>query len=112
MTATAVSANRIDLEWNDNSTNEDGFRIERKTGVGGTYAQIDTVGSDVETYSDTGLSALAECFYRVFSYDSGVDLEQSNEASATTHAAPSSDSGGGGGGSGGTCFISTAASGL
>jgi len=112
LTAAAVSANQIDLVWDDNSANEDGFRIERKIGVGGTYAQIGTVELDVETYSDTGLSALAECFYRVFSYDAGgADLAQSNEASATTHGPPS-DSGGGGGGGGGSCFISTAASGL
>ena len=111
LTATAVSASQIDLVWDDNSANEDGFRIERKIGVAGTYAEIDRVGSNVETYSDAGLSALAECFYRVFSYNAGGDLAQSNEASATTQAAPSGVVGGGGGGGGG-CFISTAAFGL
>jgi len=111
LTATAVSFSRINLTWNDNST-EDGFRIERKIGVGGTYAQIGTVESNVETYSDTGLSALAECFYRIFSYNAGGDLAQSNEASATTQAAASGVVDGGGGGGGGTCFISTSASGL
>jgi len=110
LTATAVSTSQINLAWTDNSANEDGFRIERKTGAGGTYAEIDRVGSDVETYNDTGLSALIEYYYRVFSYNAGGDLASSNEASATTQAAGSG--GGGGGGGGGTCFISTAASGL
>jgi len=109
LTAAAVSASQIDLVWDDNSANEDGFRIERKIGIGGTYTEIDRVGSGVETYSDAGLSASAECFYRVFSYDAGGDLGQSNEASATTQAAASGVVGGGGGGG---CFISTTAFGL
>ena len=111
LTATAVSTSQINLIWTDNSLNEDGFRVERKIGVAGTYAEIDRVGSDVETYSNAGLSALTECFYRVFSYNAGGDLAQSNEASATTQAAASGVVGGGGGGGGG-CFISTAAFGL
>ena len=110
LTATAASASQINLTWSDNSSNETGFRIERKTGVGGAYAEIGSVGLDVETYSDTGLSASTEYYYRVISFDAGADLATSNEANATTQAAPPGGDGGGGGG--GTCFISTAASGL
>ncbi len=109
LTATAVSSSRIDLAWNDNSGNEDGFRIERKTGIGGIYAPIDSVGFDIETYSDTGLSASTEYYYRVISFNVGGDLEQSNEANALTLVIVF---GGGGGGGGGTCFISTASSNL
>jgi len=110
LTATAVSTSQIDLNWTDNSANETGFRIERKTGVGGAYAQIGSVGSAVETYSDTGLSASTEYYYTVISFNGSGDLEQSNEASATTQAAPPIV--GGGGSSGGGCFISTAAFGF
>jgi len=49
LTATAVSASQINLTWTDNSNVETGFRIERKTGVGGTYAEIGSVGLDVVT---------------------------------------------------------------
>ncbi|MBW1750518.1 MAG: S8 family serine peptidase, partial [Deltaproteobacteria bacterium] len=112
LTATAVSASRIDLTWTDNSNIETGFRIERKTGLGGTYAEIGSVGLDVETYSDTGLSASTEYFYRVISFNGGGDLEQSNEASATTPAAATPAATSSGGGGGGICFISTATSGL
>ena len=110
LTATAFSGTRIDLTWTDNSSNETGFRIERKTGVGGTYAEIGSVGEGIKTYSDTGLSASTEYFYRVISFNAGGDLATSNEANATTQAA--SSGGGGGGGGGGDCFISTAAFGL
>jgi hypothetical protein len=110
LTATAVSDSQVDLTWNDNSLIEDGFRVLRKTGVGGTYAEIDRVGSNVETCSDPGLSASTEYYYMVISYNAGGDLAQSNEASATTPAAASGGVvGGGGGGGGGGCFISTAA---
>ena len=109
LTATAVSVSQIDLTWTDNSNIETGFRIERKTGLGGIYAQIDSVGLDIQTYGNTGLSASTEYYYRVISFNVGGDLGQSNEASATTIAI-FFGVGGGGGGGGGTCFISTAAS--
>jgi len=44
LTATAASTSQINLAWADNSSNETGFKIERKTGSGGTYSQIATVG--------------------------------------------------------------------
>ena len=42
LAATALSTTQINLTWSDNSANETGFKIERKTGSGGTYAQIAT----------------------------------------------------------------------
>ena len=35
LTANAISSSQINLKWTDNSNNEDGFKIERKTGSGG-----------------------------------------------------------------------------
>ena len=37
---TELSAAQLTLGWTDNSNNEDGFRIERKTGTAGTYVPI------------------------------------------------------------------------
>ena len=84
LTGTAVSSSQINLSWTDNSTDETGFKIERKTGAGGTYAQIDTVGADITTYQNTGLSASTEYYYRVRAYNTGGDSGYSNEANATT----------------------------
>ncbi len=87
LAASAVSSSQINLTWTDNSTNETGFKIERKTGSGGTYAQITTVGANVTNYSNTGLSASTTYYYRVRSTNAGGDSAYSNEAYATTQAA-------------------------
>jgi len=86
LTATTVSSSQIDLEWTDNSNNEDGFAIERKTGEQGTWAQIDLVGADVTTYNDTDLDPETEYYYRVLAYNTIGDSAYSNEANATTQA--------------------------
>jgi hypothetical protein len=86
LTATAVSASQINLSWTDNSSNETGFRIERKTGSGGSWSQIATVGANVTAYADTGLSAGTQYTYRVRAAGSGGDSGYSNEANATTQS--------------------------
>jgi hypothetical protein len=83
--ATAASSSEIDLSWSDNSDNEDGFKIERKT-AGGTYSQIATVGTGVTTYSDTGLNAGTTYYYRVRAFNGQGMSVYSNEAHATTQS--------------------------
>lgn len=102
LSATTASSSQIDLSWTDNSSNETGFKIERKTGSGGTYVQIDTVDAGVISYSSTGLTASTTYYYRVRAYNSDGDSNYSSAANATTSAAS-----GGGGGGGGGCFITT-----
>jgi hypothetical protein len=99
--AAAASCSQINISWTDNSSGESGFRIERKTGSGGTYVQTSTVGAGVTSYSDSGLAASTAYYYRVRAYTSGGNSSYSSESGATTTAAPPSDGGGG-------CFILTA----
>ncbi len=88
LTATAVSSTEIDLSWNDNSDNEDGFKIERsETGGGGSYTEIATVGANFEAYPDTGLSPDTTYYYRVRAYNAAGDSSPA-EDSATTLALP------------------------
>jgi parallel beta-helix repeat protein len=86
LTATTISASQIDLSWADNSNNETGFEIERKTGTGGTYSLIDTVGADTTAYSDTGLLPGTTYYYRIKAYTDDADSSYSNEINDTTIA--------------------------
>lgn len=84
LSATAISQTRIDLTWQDNSDNEDGFKIERKTGAGGTYTQISTTAANTTSYQNTGLTVGTLYYYRVRASNVVGDSEFSNEAQATT----------------------------
>jgi len=82
LTATAVSSSKINLNLTDNANNETGFKIERDS------VQIDTVGANVTSYSDTGLDPSTTYTYRVRAYNDVYDSAYSNEASATTDPPP------------------------
>jgi len=72
------------LNWVDNSTNEDGFKIERKL-QNENYSLIGTTLKDVTRFVDTGLAENTTYFYRVYSYNNkGNSLTYSNEASVKT----------------------------
>ena len=58
----AASYNQIDLDWLDNSNNEDGFRIERCNGAlancsDANFSVIGQVGPNITGASDIGLRA-------------------------------------------------------
>jgi tripartite motif-containing protein 71 len=85
LAATAVSRSQINLAWTDNATNEDGLKIERCKGSTCTnFVQITTVGPNVTTYVNTGLSRNTAYRYRVRAYNAGGNSAYSNTASATT----------------------------
>ena len=84
LTGVAVSLSQINLSWTDNSTNETGFKIERKTGSG-IYTAVGTTTIDVNTFIDTGLSPTTTYNYRVYSFNStGNSAVYSNEIIITT----------------------------
>jgi hypothetical protein len=56
LTATAITHNKIDLTWVDNSNNETGFKIHRSLD-GTVFDQIATVKADITAYRDAGLKA-------------------------------------------------------
>ena len=75
----------LTLTWTDNSTSEDGFKVERCTGMGCTnFTQIATVGANVTSYADTGLASGTRYMYRVRAYNAAINSAYSNIGTAKT----------------------------
>lgn len=88
--ATALSASQIRIDWTDASDNETGFSIERSNDGSTGWAEIATTLANVETYTDTGLAASTQRYYRVSAFnDSGPSAAATSVVNATTNAAPS-----------------------
>jgi hypothetical protein len=85
LNAQARSSSEIDLNWNDDSSNELGFKVERSTNGGG-FLQIAKVGANIKSFNDTGLSNSTNYTYRVMAYDKRTISLSSNSASAMTLA--------------------------
>ena len=84
LTATTVSTSGIDLSWRDRSTNETGFRVERRPAEGNAWIQIGTVAAEATTFSSRGLFPGDTYRYRVQAFNETESSAFSNEAVATT----------------------------
>ena len=69
--------NSITLTWQDNSTNESGFRVYRSTD-GVSYSLLSTVGTNNNAYTDMATSALTLYYYYVAGYNGGGEGTKSN----------------------------------
>lgn len=66
LTACVAYGAQFTLTWTDRSTNELGFSIERADGADGTnFAEIATVGANVQSYVDAGLPNSTGYNYRL-----------------------------------------------
>jgi len=81
----ALSCNKVDLVWIDGSDNEDGFKIERKEGVG-AYSEIGTTLANATSYSDTTVSPEKTYYYRVRAYNSYGNSDYTVEINITIPA--------------------------
>jgi hypothetical protein len=79
-----ASAAQLKLTWTDNSNNEDGFEIERRTAT--AFTRIAVVGVDINSYSDSNLTGGTKYCYRVRAFNTERYSDYSNEACATTSA--------------------------
>ncbi len=86
LTATAGTSKKIILNWTDNSSDETGFRIERSTD-NVTFTQITSVGANVKSYTNSGLTRRKLYYYRIRAYRTTNGFTDnssySNTASAT-----------------------------
>lgn len=79
-----IAPGYVNLTWADNSSNESGFTIERKTGAAGSYTELVNVTSNAMFYKDSTVSVDETYFYRIYAYNTDGDSSFSNEVSATT----------------------------
>ncbi|MGZ7066506.1 MAG: hypothetical protein ACXVI6_09125, partial [Candidatus Aminicenantales bacterium] len=84
LVAAALSATQVRLTWTDNSYNEAGFKIERKTGAGGAWAQVGTAAAEAISADDGGLTENTTYYYRIRAFNNAGDSGYSNEAPVTT----------------------------
>lgn len=92
LSAIAISEKEIRLNWQDINTNETGYEIERSiitsSGTKEVWGAI-SVGKNVTSYLDSGLSPLTTYYYRVRAKgNKGTSSSYSPTASATTFNAP------------------------
>jgi|GEM_PF-1345313 len=73
-------AGQLTLSWNDNSDNEEGFKIERSLD-GSSFEQIATVAVNVATYTDDTVEDNQSYTYRVRAFNQFGDSGHSNTAS-------------------------------
>jgi alpha-tubulin suppressor-like RCC1 family protein len=81
--ADAISASQIYLTWNDNSSDETGFRIKRSLD-NVTFSNITTVSANSTSYTDYGLTPNTMYYYKVQAYNDEGNATNSNVSSATT----------------------------
>jgi hypothetical protein len=70
------------LTWQDNSSNESNFGVERKTGTSGTYAQVGLVSANTTSYVDTSVTHGVTYCYRVDALNSAGASAYTNEVCA------------------------------
>lgn len=80
-----ITTTSVVVNWS-NVAGETGYKIERKTGAGGTWAEIITRGTDVLTYTDNtpALTFNTQYYYRVRAYNASGDSDYSAEQGAMT----------------------------
>tara|TARA_B110000438_G_scaffold119415_1_gene116497 strand:+ start:1772 stop:4060 length:2289 start_codon:yes stop_codon:yes gene_type:complete len=88
LAATTLSSTEIQLTWTDNSENETGFSILRRTGTN-AYAEVGDLGANVTTFNDTGLAITTEYSYLIHAYnENGSSLETDAVIARTWNTVP------------------------
>jgi len=83
LTGVAGAPRSVELNWIDNSSNEEGFRIERRTG-GGAWTQVKATTADAIKWMDETVVPATVYSYRVKAYNAGGESAWSNEFTVTT----------------------------
>ncbi len=91
LTAVSASSSRTQLTWKDNSTDELGFVVQRKTSTT-PFMNVATLAANTTAFQDSGLAANTKYTYRVGAYNKGnndkLRYAYSTAVKLTTPASP------------------------
>ncbi len=82
--AKAPSIGKVVLTWNDNSSNEVAFSIERKISTQTDFIFLDRVQANYTTYQDNTVAQKTTYNYRVIAFNGNTQSTYSNVATITT----------------------------
>lgn len=90
LSANAVSDTQINLAWQDNSSDEDNFQIDRCQGLecSDFFLLHQTAGPNVTSFNDTGLPASTPFRYQVRATNAGSNSNYTTPVDVTTQAPP------------------------
>jgi hypothetical protein len=77
------ASNEITLTWNDNSSREDGYVIERMQNSETSFTLLDTSKGSAKQFTDKNVGQGLTYTYRIKAYNSVSESDYSNEASLT-----------------------------
>lgn len=89
LSATVGSPTSVNLTWQDNSSNEDGFKVEYADNSSFTNPTIVQLGQNTQSCSVTGLTTNSTYWFRVFAFNTIGASGYSNSVSATLVSATS-----------------------
>ena len=90
LTCTAESARQINLSWQNTSTDEDGYMVERRKYGTEKYKVIATLEAGTDSFHDSKVSANKKYYYRVRAFRGSSYSAYSNECEVRTPKYPPS----------------------
>ena len=89
LTATSIGSDRVDLAWEDTSSSETGFDVERSLD-GTNFSPLYSTAANMESATDDAVAASTTYYYRVRAFNSYGSSAASDVATTTTQASPPS----------------------
>lgn len=88
VSATSTNPQSVSVRWTDTSSNESGFRIERRAGDTGEFAAVTNLPPNSSSFLDVSVNAGTVYTYRIIALNATGESAPSPEATATVPQTP------------------------